>query len=130
MKLEQQVVSLEIAKRLKELGVEQESYLLWAMTEFGNWLVMNHHQAENYKQRFPAYTVAELGEMLPDKFDGYMFGYNPSIKKWWVQPPYENPEDKENDIIINADTEADARGKMLIYLIDNGLLKGKSNGEA
>jgi len=36
MKLEDQVCSLELAKRLKELGVEQESLFYWGLFGGGN----------------------------------------------------------------------------------------------
>jgi hypothetical protein len=48
MKLEQQVVSLDLAKRLKELGVKQESYFKWnfnsAAPEQG-WYLDNENAA-------------------------------------------------------------------------------------
>ena len=38
MKLENQVVSLEIAKSLKELGVKQESLFYWVSRGNGVWV--------------------------------------------------------------------------------------------
>ena len=38
--LEKQVCSLELSKRLKELGLKQESYFEWWLDDFGDWVVM------------------------------------------------------------------------------------------
>jgi hypothetical protein len=130
MKLKDQVVSLELAKKLKDLGFKQES--LFYHTENGEiefeeqWL-----KAFDYKNRSPkicsAYTVAELGEMLPiisdfsptisKHYDKFQCGYldNERIKGQAKQPR----EIKFQE----AETESNARAKMLIYLKENNLLK-------
>ena len=77
MTLEQQVCSLELAKRLKELGVQQESYFNWILNANDNWLVWDDTMRSDYetgreKDAISAFTVAELGEMLPQ---GYV--------TWW-----------------------------------------------
>ncbi len=166
MKLEQQVTSLEISKRLKELGVKQESLFTWhthsyrqggrrakgaidytggkfveepsmssvRMTE--NWYKESEgHIADHGIDKwhfFSAFTVAELGEMLPFR-SKKMGTINDAMficrKSWSGNATAWNVyyEDEDNGQAVTPrfwDTnEADARGKMLIYLIENKLIE-------
>jgi hypothetical protein len=69
--------------------------------------------------RYSAFTVAELGEMLP-KIDG----------RGWIQtihfPRFWSCDFKGNTYLTKhsaqAITEADARAKMLIYFLENKLI--------
>jgi hypothetical protein len=71
--LEKQVVSLELAKRLKELGVKQESLFFWMSIKDDDgkdcWAVKYGPLETFYgipvDENISAFTVAELGEMLP-----------------------------------------------------------------
>lgn len=141
MKLEQQVCSLELSKRLKELGFEQESLFYWYGARKFN-LIMNSEirdilwdercfenltETAELKERFSAYTVAELGEMLPETIDQndddspYFLNIHKEKDNDLWQIRYGNSED-EHCIYILEKTEADARAKMLIYLKENNLL--------
>ena len=71
MPLENQVCSLELAKRLKELVVKQDSYFWWVNPEMTE---NNVTQLLGYDERFinhhpdlylSAFSVAELGLLLP-----------------------------------------------------------------
>jgi hypothetical protein len=118
MKLSEQVTNLELSQRLKELGAPQESLFYWFKSFLNDEVVCVYWDEtrfldEDIKNRMicSAFSVAELGEIFPDsqirrlpwKFDN----------KWY------------SDTFINypCDTEADARAKMLIHLIENNLLK-------
>jgi hypothetical protein len=120
MKIEDQCVSLELAKKLKELGVRYKSVLAWGIAKrFEVPLLFNSetHRLENEVDEIvPAYTVAELGEMLPYWFDSGKRDNEDFICRFY---------DKNTDMNhwAFATTEADARAKMLIYLIENGYLK-------
>lgn len=119
MKLESQVVSLELAKRLKELGVKQDSFAYWYKPHTAWQLRIDRTDlgddwADN--QIVSAFTVGELGEMLPDNFRSMKLG------KGWFCRLYLGPTLSSGDG-VTGETEADARGKMLIYLIENGLIK-------
>lgn len=146
MELEKQVCSLELAEKLEELGVPQESYFYWNKhwknpdkKESGFWelehgtnpSLLNKHADAAFGERvaFAAFTVAELGEMLPGgivsfKCNQYHF-LNKEGKKWWCDfTPGGRPSDMTDLYEGNcfADTEADARAKMLIYLLKNHLI--------
>ena len=68
-----------------------------------------------------AFTCAELGELLPLAINGvYMSIFREKgLESWDVAY---GTSDKQN-IWEQAETLADAMAKMLIYLIENGLLK-------
>lgn len=121
MKLEDQVCSLELAKKLKDLGVKKESLYAY----YGNagiWhdtiVDMDYYKDadEDFKKHklLPAYTVAELGEMLKANHS-YL-----TLPQWDSFQGYWRIEGLGLD--DGADTEADARGKILIYRLKNKLI--------
>lgn len=134
MKLEDQVCSLELAKRLKELGVKQESFWKWHCSvgkKSGNeaWylypsLGFSNHNAPSGRthtlqdESYSAFTVAELGGMLPiDIFSGRVKGTK-SLGEFYGCFMNDQGGPSEYEM-----TEADARAKCLIYLIENGIVK-------
>lgn len=124
MELEDQVCSLELAKRLKELGIKQESLFFWYCDESRDDVsILNRDESfvfggvGYFTSKFPAFTVAELGEMLPRRYFSNKYVHATDGAYDW--------ECKCKDEIVQAlaKTEADARAKMLIYLLENKLVK-------
>jgi len=151
MKLEQQVVSLELAKRMKGLGFTQESYFKYCggHTMYENSDEGDFEPCENTdllesdeychtagltcEFTISAYTVAELGEMLPVTIqvgeDIFFYVTNKTIYNHRCGYEYKDPtsgwgriNDSEHHSVGEGKTEADARAKMLIYLKENNLL--------
>lgn len=125
MKIENQVTSLELSKKLKELGVKQESISGWRLRHItdGNnerlsseWVVTTDGFIRDWvgDESFSAFTVAELGEMLPT------FEAHKNSRKEYIVS-YRFGDDVSWTEI--EDTEANARAKMLIYLLENNLIK-------
>jgi hypothetical protein len=122
--LEDQVCSLELSKRLKELGVRQGSLFFWTSGGVASRLEALPILEINYS----AFTVAELGQMLPEdyiscKTEGAKF---PAIeyKKYWLC--YYDLDGCGSDIMQMEESEANARAKMLIYLLENKLMELKN----
>jgi hypothetical protein len=141
MELEQQVVSLELAKRLKELGVKQESVFWWVIDEDKKALLYHDGETSVYEgkryvtyvdgnakvlggktlNKVSAFTVAELGEMLSLHFISKRCEWGNkanSLGKYIC----ERADGLGHKLEFFADTEADARAKMLIYLLKNKLI--------
>lgn len=136
MNLEKQVCSLELAKELKELGVKQESYAVWHSKHI--WLAPEKSLGVgtwNKEDIVSAFTVAELGEMLPEKVEyknelldiRQVLNIEQSFYEVEVNGDVSDYFDREYQLKIGAKTftdfnEANARAKMLIYLIKNKLI--------
>lgn len=123
MKLEDQVSSREPSERLKELGVKQESHFWWGHWDFApdspfvwDGSADGNTEDDTKIKRCSAFTVAELGEMLP-RIDFCFEKYNSKRWEFWFDGKYEGRKQFQDC------TEADARAKMLIYLIENKLVK-------
>jgi len=146
MKLEDQACSLELAKKLKELGVVQDS--LWYWEEYrDDWmdlratpkLVQGYHTDKEQRDGnavesstyYSAFTVAELGEMLKD---GMVKSYHPGGSggelAWCSIYFVGEGRGIAGDATVSQHgaTEAEARAKILIYLIENQLVGVKSFG--
>lgn len=114
MKLEDEVTNLSLSKKLKELGVKQESLFTWTDDPGGGNPYLVYQQDKNFGYHYSAFSVAELGEMLPDESHSWHF------LSHWVA---DDNETLHIEMEFVADTEADARAKMLIFLIEKGLVK-------
>jgi len=124
MKIEKQVTNLEISKRLKELGVKQDSIWYWFSYEVGEHKLKIYWDEDLlnpiYDDKYSAFTVAELGEIISKDYFSKKFG-----KDWICESEIGGGGDEYGEAVksiyfqTKADTEADCRGKMLIYLIEN-----------
>ena len=119
--LEKQVTSLELSKRLKELGVKQDSIFWWVKhiksgTNHYTWdLVFGKDENDLVNEYISAFTVAEHGEALPRNIHSYR-DTDFKTEFWVCEQRFKNRE--------FADTEANARAEMRIYLIENKLVEG------
>lgn len=113
MKLENQVCLLDLAKKLKELGVKQESLFWWQgyLHSMNRVELVNTENLDTGYDHYSAFTVAELGEMLP---------IGVSSRKSYTGGDFMV---KYKTVYKRADTEVNARAKILIYLLENKLIK-------
>lgn len=133
MKLEKQVCSLKLAKKLKELGVGQGSYFVWYSAGVSGTLRARFERMpkrvikNGEYQSYAAFTAAELGEMLPKRFN---CGEN-SFWEWRQKrvgndfevyfDSYLGVPEEPSRKFFRAKTEGNARAEALIYLKKNNL---------
>lgn len=128
MELINQVCSLELSKRLKELGVTQNSTFVWEYyddqchgVKYIPYAIVPNEI--NKFQLYSAFTVAELGEIIFQKANKNLeetgfFDFTTEIV-YRSTGDFYRIVNGTTDHIIDALTEADARAKMLIYLLEN-----------
>lgn len=143
MNLEQQCVSLYLAKRLKELEVKQESLFYWAD---GSIVVANDYELllKNGKVRtfsclnnawpdqdvgylYSAFTVAEILEILPSNIprnNDEFFHLTIYKEHGWFGIYY---TDQIENIAVSEEIKlVNACANMLIHLLENGLIKNET----
>jgi hypothetical protein len=107
MKLENQVTNLELSKKLKELGVKQTSTFYWK----DGYL---NFQPSVGNGEYSAFTVAELGELVMKPVN-VNCGYSVMANMYVCHYGRKRASMDKN--------LANALAKMLIYLIENKLIK-------
>ena len=133
MDIEDQVCSLELAQKLKEFGIKQEGFFYYVRCginvntgeEKYSLDILSHNLESIPSYYISAFTVAELGEILPEEYISCKTKGQklPSIeyKKYWLC--YYDPDGCDSDVVQMEETEADARAKVLIYLLENKLME-------
>jgi hypothetical protein len=122
MKLQEQVITIEQAKRLKELGIDGNSYFLIGLTG----PIVEHWSVEGTEDTFySAYTVAELGQMLPDYYLSWRFSSPKDGSRVWLATVICGPKPPGADDIHTAPefdrfgpTQAQALATLLIALLE------------
>ena len=157
MKLESQVCSLELSKKLKELGVKQESLFYYRAWENPISNILNaedvpsdawclFYRYEKYSKscdfEISAFTVAELGTMLPAytniKGDAHTLElskyYRPQTDNIHYSCEYWNLDKSAKAYLLGKGfyniSEANCRAKMLIYLGENSLIEVKDGSDS
>lgn len=140
MKLEDQLCSIELAIKLRDIGIKQEGlcYYIKVLEKYMiNEKGIRSHEEYKWKIGHPngyeesfdhccAFTASEVGELLPDKLPcksatADEFNYisqkgNGMYGVAYFNGRYSNPQFTDSN-------EANARALMLIHLIENDLLK-------
>ena len=139
MKLQDQVCTLEQAKKLKELGVIQKSIFCLIggdnpdLQNFTPYYIRLTEDARTsvgsswYKHRISAFTVAELGVMLPEYYPSWRFKFKDQYK--WIATVICSPKPDGIDDIHTAhefdriaDTQAEALATLLIALLEENVI--------
>jgi len=126
-KPELEVPSLELCKKLKSLEYPQNGGgWYWSVDNQGRVFLsffqkmtnedIEHDEKINFLKRIKAPTVRELGEFFPSEVTCFR-----DFKRGFLCE-YEN---KQENIVQSfwEDTEANARAKMLIWLVENGYVR-------
>ena len=140
MQLENQVCSLKLSKRIDELGVKADSlFYWWSGVNIEDTYISKEPLADFDNQICPAYTVDEVGEILPsrislnEKFDKCKCGnkvrtsfetYLLDIRKSEVSGEWIVRYIRGDNVYkyFRCEDLADAMAKMLIYLLENNLI--------
>ncbi len=125
--MKDKVASLELSKKLHEAGIKVKTEFYWYEKD-GKFEVNTHSnmkqvllEYKNWRCAYPAPLAVELGELLmkdlPEgEFQELISWYDSGKKEWIVRNAL------DEDLRGIADTEPNARAKMLLYLHENNLL--------
>ncbi|MDD4601617.1 MAG: hypothetical protein PHQ46_11295 [Negativicutes bacterium] len=132
MEQSKQLVSRELAERMRELGFAQESYFYWVGKEKDKLFISRDTRyvyancddlfETDYPFVYSAFSVAELGEIIKyvtpkDFVDAYMevMDFTEEIFKKEPIPC----------MIVNLMTQPDIPAQMLIWLAEQGIINPK-----
>lgn len=142
MQLEQQVISLDQARRLNELGFKRDSYyryMYYWYTCPPYWWFENRKDTAlewrylicessyvnsicDWTDDFAAYTVSELMDILPDWIDWYRITIVKDLPRYIVSYSMELEWWYIEKHITKSTNLAIALWDMLLYLLENNLL--------
>ncbi len=131
MQPSQLVTSLETSQKIdsfhRKIGT-YHSFFCWVIIEWKEYIVTEEEAQESDEMEylFPAFTSAELWEMLPYRIRKNWFAYDLEFWKSHDKSFGTCYIDTESDpkflISFEDKNEAEARWKLLIYLKENNLV--------
>jgi len=148
MNLEQLCTSLELSKKLKELGIKQRAIFCWQKPDDNDWYLTQRDEtgweflehAPQFKDKvIAAFTAGELGIVLPSNIIiPSCYDINPTgellrlaINLFKINDEfcsmYEIGKLDSSNIVIpdsevTRDNEVNSRAKLLVYLIENNIV--------
>lgn len=132
MNLTDQVVNLELSKKLKELGVEKDSLFYWEeldelselnyfpngpQVNFVNELLILNGRMKFYE----AYTASELLEFFPQFINSWIFRLEKYPSEYEIK--YSDEHDTKRLCVGWDKNISNALAKMLIHLIENKIIE-------
>ena len=136
MKIEDQVCSLELAKKLKELGVIQESYFIHAgnrgvIPRFDTDIIRKTSLWDDVEKLiFAAFSVAELLDIFPDHTEPHRWHFGMERKELREQCGGKyycvtDARDYPHDDDFYSDNPADCLANAIIMLIESKFIEAQ-----
>lgn len=127
MTITDHVVSLELAQRLKTLGVKQDSAFYWSGDERYGFVVKLNDDLFTYPEAIAisAFLSSELGAMLKVGLNFIDTFFDKKKDEVWATDPSSYEGGKDGDEATRkgiAKTEVDARAHLLIHLLESGVV--------
>jgi hypothetical protein len=151
MKLEQQVVSLELAKRLKELGVKQESLFYWNFVGYSEitpnncrncvgkaectcdrapsgyeWIISSSRpdfgEDREIEQTTEGFSAFTVAELGEMLKSGMSNGHMQFDRRWVCEYEPVTGDGEIKTIKGYGNTEADSRAQLLIFLLEKNFI--------
>lgn len=124
MKLDEQVTSLELSKRLHALAALQTSIFYWVENKQGDPIIVGPNAVDIPDANFySAFTVAELGAMMPYNFvsERRASGRWECGQRYRLEVDGSPPRHQFPDVIevFFGSTEVEVRAKMLIFILES-----------
>lgn len=117
MNLQSQVASLDLSRKLKELGIKQESLFWWSIChdcekEYpAGSVIWALDYGKQHGENISAFTASELYVLIPAKHCNFYKNESGYVFSLFGEP---------NTYDVNL---ANCIAKMLIHLIENGLIE-------
>jgi hypothetical protein len=108
MKIEPQVTSLELSKRLRELGVKQESLFYWG-------------DKPSDIECYSAFTASELLDLLPSFINDWMLKIESNNGVYEIK--YSDFSGEKQLWVSHHTNFVNSVATMIIYLIENKLIE-------
>lgn len=117
MNLEDQVCQLILAKKLKALGIKQESLFYYVNDE-----LIKFGQTSERNEQVSAFTSSELGEIIGSKCNEWAQGYHDCYSQWafhWGNRGAGSMIDGIGKVAYSTqESEVNARAELLIHILD------------
>ena len=135
---EWKVTSRELSQKLdvehRRLGIVVESEFWWVLA-YGEWWIKTNEEINKLTyseplETYPALDTSELGELLPESILVRAIGEGEHGGRYWLYTQKESAFYGKNSGQTRiyeeiGDTEAEARGQLYLYLLQNGYVKGE-----
>lgn len=139
-----QTISYELAKKLKYANFVCDSFFYWTLPEIGKSLeiilVLREENSPLYPCDYPAYTLDEILEYLPARFQLENKTHSLFLKKYFYEATnetkyvagyrffFDNSGEELAAPLMEATNPAEAAGELLLWCIENGYVKINKGG--
>ncbi len=123
MQLEHMVTSLELSRKLKHLGVQQDTFWSWySPTDVDDLPRLNRTDGQcpvcalpqqRWEARYAAFTVAELGKIIQGFANAENYCHDNAVYRLVKEMQYQ---------FLEGTNEAETRGALLAHVIENQLV--------
>lgn len=128
--IEEQVINLDQARQLLGLGLNLESYFVYAKPKGKddfNLISRKHYNLHRFAFELiiSAYTIGELGVLLPTyiKDNGIVYSLLAAFFENHFYIAYTMPGSENTIFSFDMKTESEARGEALIHLLNEKIVK-------